>query len=90
LDRPAPPGSALVVSENYYPGWEARADGKPAPIGRAQYVLIGVGLPTGARAVELTFRSAPYERGKAITLAAVGLAALALAAGAMLGRRRRG
>jgi hypothetical protein len=90
LDRPAPAGSAVVVSENYYPGWEARVDGRPAPIGRAQYVLIGVGLPTGARAVELTFRSAVYERGKAVTLASITLAALVLAAGVVVGRRRRG
>jgi hypothetical protein len=90
LDRPAPPGSALIVSENYYPGWQAAVDGQPAPIGRAQYVLIGVGLPTGARSVDLTFRSATYERGKAITLASLLLAALMLVAGFVAGRRRRG
>jgi len=90
LDRPAPSGSALVVSENYYPGWTAAVDGRTAPVGRAQYVLIGVALPAGARSVELTFRSATYQRGKAITLAAVGAATLVLIAGVALDRRRRG
>jgi hypothetical protein len=90
LDRPAPAGSALVVSENYYPGWTALADGQAAPVARAQYVLIGVGLPSGARSIELTFRSPTYQRGKAITLAAVAVATLALLAGWVFDRRRRG
>jgi hypothetical protein len=87
LDRPAPEGSALVVSENYYPGWSATVDGKPAPIGRADFVLIGVALPAGARKVELAFASPAYERGKMITLLALALAVLATAGGALLDRR---
>ncbi len=90
LDRPAPAGSTLIVSENFYPGWEATADGRPAPVGRAQYVLIGVGLPAGARSVELRFRSATYERGKVITIASILLASLALLGGIIVSRRRRG
>jgi hypothetical protein len=90
FERPAPAAAALLVSENFYPGWEAVVDGKAAPVGRAQYLLIGVGLPAGARAVDLTFRSRPYQRGKAITIAAVVVAAFALLAGAFLDRRRRG
>jgi len=38
LDRPAPDGASLIVSENYYPGWQATVDGKPAPLGRADAV----------------------------------------------------
>jgi hypothetical protein len=87
LDRPAPAGAALVVSENYYPGWSATADGRPARVGRVDYVLTGVALPAGARAVELTFASPRYEAGKAITLAALALATLALAAGVVVDRR---
>jgi hypothetical protein len=45
LDRPAPAGATLVVSENYYPGWTATVDGRPAPVGRADYTLLGVPLP---------------------------------------------
>jgi hypothetical protein len=88
LDQPAPAGSALVVAENYYPGWKATVDGKTAPIGRAQYSMIGVELPSGARKIELAFTSATYETGKAITLTAIVLALAALAGGALMERRR--
>ena len=90
LDRPAPAGSALIVSENYYPGWEATVDGRAAPVGRAQYVLIGVGLPAGARAVELRFRSKAFERGRSLTLAALAAALLLLMGGLAVSWRRRG
>jgi hypothetical protein len=90
LDRPAPAGSTLIVSENYYPGWQATVDGNAAPIGRVQYTLIGVGLPAGARSVELSFQNATYGRGKSITLVALLIASVMLAAGLMVGRRRRG
>jgi hypothetical protein len=87
LSAPAQPGSALVVSENYYPGWHATVDGKPAPLGRADFTLIGVQLPQGGRKVELTFDSATYHRGKFITLFALGLTALLLAAGIITERK---
>jgi hypothetical protein len=89
LGAPAPAGSALVVSENYFPGWTATVDGKPAPAYRAMYSLIGVPLPTGARTVELTFRSASYETGKLITLVALALAVVLLAGGVVTDRRSR-
>ncbi|HEY9448893.1 MAG TPA: YfhO family protein, partial [Gemmatimonadaceae bacterium] len=89
LDKPAPAGAALMVSENYYPGWRATVDGKPAKIGRADFTLIGVELPAGARDVELTYASATYERGRAITVVTLLLAVAAAVAGIMLERRRR-
>jgi hypothetical protein len=89
LDQPAPAGSALIVSENYYPGWTAQADGKPAAIGRADMTLIGVELPAGARQVTLRFTSPPYESGKTITLIAIVLALGWWLVGAFIGKVRR-
>ena len=77
-----------MVSENYYPGWAATIDGKPAAVHRADLSLMGVPLPAGARKIELTFTSASFERGKLITLAAIGLSLLAIGAGAAVQRRR--
>ncbi len=88
LGAPAPAGSALVVSENFYPGWNATVDGKPVTASRAMYSLIGVPLPAGAKSVELRFTSASYAKGKTITLAALGLALLLLAGGVVTDRRK--
>ena len=88
LSAPAPEGSSLIVSENYYPGWIATVDGKPAGIGRADYTMIGVELPPGARSVELNFTSPTYVKGKMITWVAIALGFLMLGAGFWRDRRR--
>lgn len=89
LDQPAGPGQALVVSENYFPGWSATVDGKSAPVGRMNYNLIGVALPAGARAIQLRFDDAAYEKGKRVTIVALVLTFLVWIGGAFVERRRR-
>jgi hypothetical protein len=89
LDRPAEQGSALVVSENFYPGWKASVDGKPVNVGRADYTLIGVPLPVGARKIELTYSERAYARGKTVTLIALALTIAWIVAGVLLDYRRR-
>jgi Bacterial membrane protein YfhO len=88
LDKPATEGSALVVSENYFPGWHATADGKPAGVARANYNLIGVALPAGARAVQLRFTDAAYKKGKILTLLSLALALVVLGVGLAMDARR--
>ena len=88
LGAPAPQGSSLVVSENYYPGWKATVDGKSVRIGRADYTFIGVELPQGARSIELNFTSASYARGKTITWIAILLGMVMLGVGIWRDRRR--
>jgi len=89
LDSPAPAGSALVVSENYYPGWQATVNGREAKVGRADYTLIGVELPEGAQTIEMRFDSASYHTGKTITLVALVVAVVWWLAGAFADRRSR-
>lgn len=88
LDGPAPAGSALMISENWYPGWRAQVDGTPVPVGKAAVSLMGIALPAGARSVELTFTNPAYETGKTVTWAAVAFALLLLGAGYLNDRRR--
>jgi uncharacterized membrane protein YfhO len=88
LDRPAPAGAALVVSENFYTGWSGTADGKPAPVARANYNLIGMALPAGARQIQLRFEDAQYQTGKIVTIVAMALALAAVVAGVLIDRRR--
>jgi hypothetical protein len=90
LDNPAPPASALVVSENWYPGWTARVDGQPVTTARADYALIGVPLPAGARRIELTFFDPAYARGRLITAGALLVTLSLIAGGIVMERRRRG
>jgi hypothetical protein len=87
IDGPVPAGAALVVSENYYPGWTATVDGAAASIGRVNESLIGVTLPANAKAVTLAFTSPRYERGKLITLAVLALGVLWWSAGWFASRR---
>lgn len=90
LSSPSPAGASLIVSENFYPGWQARVDGKPARLGRADLTLIGVELPPGSKTVDLEFTSPAYERGKMITLVAIVIALVVLAAGVWRDRRQLG
>ena len=89
LTAPPPAGSVLVVSENYYPGWRATVDGKPVPVVRADYNLIGVPLPAGASAVTLDFADPAYGSGKLVTILASLIAIAVMVAGTLMERRAR-
>lgn len=88
LDQPAPANAALIVSENYYPGWSATVDGRAVSTHRVDYTLIGVELPEGATRIELRFSEAAYESGKQITLLALGAAVFIWILGAAMDRKR--
>jgi hypothetical protein len=88
LDQPALDGQALVVSENYFPGWRATADGAPATVARMDFNLVGVALPKGARSIELRFEDAAYGTGKRVTLIALLVALTLWVGGAVAGSRR--
>lgn len=87
LSAPSTAGSALVVSENYYPGWSATVDGKSVPVVRAAFNLIGVPLPAGARKVSIEFRDPRYDTGRAVTLASLALCLLLVASGSKRARQ---
>jgi hypothetical protein len=88
LEGAAAKPAYLIIGENWYPDWHASVDGKPAQLHRADYALLSVVLPPGAREVTLTFASAAYARGKLVTLAAL-LLTLGLLAAPLWPRRRR-
>jgi hypothetical protein len=65
LDAPG----VLVLADTWYPGWQARVDGAPAALLRANYLFRGVLLSAGQHRVQLEFRPATLRRGAGISLA---------------------
>jgi len=61
----------LVVSDLYYPGWEARVDGVKTRVLRANYLMRAVYVPAGRHVVEFRYRPASFRTGAALSLAAV-------------------
>jgi len=47
----------LVVSENFYPAWQATVDGASAPLLRANHTFRAVPVPAGTHEVRFTYRS---------------------------------
>ncbi|MFQ5613089.1 MAG: YfhO family protein, partial [Anaerolineae bacterium] len=75
----APFAGYLVVSQTYYPGWEATIDGAPADILPANAAFQAVPLPAGEHTVVLSYRPLSFRIGAALSLATlVGLALAAL------------
>lgn len=70
----APEAGYVVLLDSYYPGWEARVDGRPAPVLRANFAFRAVPVPAGEHLVEFAYRPAGLARGAAVS--AVGLALL--------------
>lgn len=85
LAEPPSEDAFVYVSENYYPSWHARVDGREVAPVRAQFSMMAVPIPAGASEVELWFESAAYRRGWIVTLLA-----LIVAAGVLVVGRRRG
>jgi hypothetical protein len=67
----------VVVTDAHYPGWEARVDGEPAPVLRANALFRGVPVPAGEHEVVLSYRPHSFQAGVAVFLAAAAAAALA-------------
>jgi len=68
-------GNLAVFSEIYFPwGWIATIDGKPAPIGRVNYVLRAMQVPAGQHDIVFTFD--PQSIRTTNTIATVSVAAI--------------
>jgi Bacterial membrane protein YfhO len=51
LERPA----FLILSDTYFPGWQARVDGRRVPVLRANHALRAVALGPGSHTVEFVY-----------------------------------
>jgi hypothetical protein len=87
VDSDAP--GYLVLTEAWYPGWEATVDGEPTPIYRSDLYFRAVPVEAGSHRVVFTFRPASVRVGMIVSM--VGLLCLTLLAVgvARLSRRER-
>jgi hypothetical protein len=75
----------LLLSEPDYPGWQARVNGKPARIYRANHAFQALALGAGTHAIRLEYRPASFRWGLAVS----GMSLLSLLLGAVFFRVRK-
>jgi len=66
----------LVVSEAFYPGWEATVDGKTQPIYEVFGALRSVVLESGSHRVEMRYRPGVVALGASLSFSAIVLSLL--------------
>jgi len=58
---------AVVLSDMYYPGWQAFVDGKPVAIQQVNLAMRGVAVPGGVHEIRYVFRPKPVLLGAILT-----------------------
>lgn len=78
-----------VFSEIYYPnGWQVTIDGKPAGLGRADYVLRALYIPAGKHTVEMRFDPKSLHVTEGIAYGALALLVIGVAAVTLIARKK--
>ena len=83
-----PKGGVAVLSEIYYPGWEATIDGKPTEIGRVNYVLRVLKVPAGKHELVLTYRPASVSTTETVAFISIALILLGFIAAFVIALRK--
>jgi hypothetical protein len=77
--------AVLVLTDAFYPGWQATLDGAPAPLLRANTAVRAVVVPAGEHHVEMRYRPRSLRVGAALA----GIGAAGLVAALVVERWRR-
>lgn len=78
-------GAVLVLTDAFYPGWEATLDGAPVAVLRANTAVRAVVVPAGEHRIEMRYRPRSLRVGAALG----GIGAAGLAAALTVARWRR-
>jgi len=71
LEVETPAAAALVVTDDFIPGWHASVDGAEVAIHPAMVTALGVEVPAGKHRVELSYRTPRLLPGALLTLLAL-------------------
>ncbi len=63
----------LLLTEAFYPGWQATVDGEPTTIYQADGYFQGVFVPAGTHEVQFTFAPRSVEYGRVLSLVALAV-----------------
>jgi hypothetical protein len=67
----------VVVTENWFPGWRATVDGRPAEIVKVNGAVRGIVVEPGSHVIEMNYRPLSVMIGAAMTLLAAVIASAA-------------
>ena len=67
LTAELPCAGVLVLSDNWFPGWEATLDGRPVPVLVANGALRAIAVPAGRHRVEMRYSPASIRWGGAVS-----------------------
>lgn len=60
--------SVLVLSDNYFPGWKAKVNGKPVEIMRANFAFRSISIPKGESEIEFYYLPDSFRFGVIISV----------------------
>ena len=66
LDAAAP--ALLILTDSYYPGWQATLDGEAVTIYEADLLFRGVFVPEGEHQLVLSYEPVSWARGRVVSL----------------------
>lgn len=84
-DRPA----LLVVTDNYFPAWNAELDGADVPVLRANYSFRAVPVPAGEHTIRMYYDSGTLRASAATSVTLLILLLAVGVGGQLVGRRTR-
>jgi hypothetical protein len=71
LDATMDTAGLVVLTDTFYPGWQADVDGAPTPIVRANYFARGVFVDRGTHHIVFRYRPNSHRAGVAVSLMAL-------------------